>query len=368
MPARPFALSTTLVAVLAATAFGCGEDSQSPTEPGAASSHGPAAAATTAATYTVKELGTLGGQSAGANGINDEGGVVGWSELPDGHSHAFLWRAGKMHDLGALAGGKSEATAINDSDVVVGWSTLASGAQRAVRWQNGKITNLGSLGGRNSQATAINDLGVIVGWSETGNGKTHAFVWQNGTMRDLGTLGGEYSEALGINRAGKIVGRSSVASGESHAFTWKNGVFKDLGTDGHQGAAATAINTKGQIAGEVGPFPDAVGEELDQTYPFIFYQDTWTLIPGGGLTNETHAINNDGLVVGSAYDLRDDTFREDAWVSRPGARDILPPLTPGGIDENLANDINSFGTIVGMSTEVNGNYTGPNHAVLWRRQ
>src|SRR5882724_9982155 len=139
MPARPFALSTALVAALAATAFGCGED-QSPTQPGAAPAHGPAAVATTAATYTVKDLGTLGGQSAGANGINDEGGVVGWSELPNGGFHAFLWRAGKMHDLGALAGGKSQATAINDSDVVVGWSTLASGAQRAVRWQNGKIT------------------------------------------------------------------------------------------------------------------------------------------------------------------------------------------------------------------------------------
>jgi probable HAF family extracellular repeat protein len=245
---------------------------------------------------------------------------------------------------------------------------VANGAQRAVRWQSGKITNLGSLGGRHSQALAINDLGVVVGWSETASGDRHGFVWQNGAMRDLGTLGGSYSAALDINNAGKIVGGSSTASGVGHAFTWRNGVFKDLGNDGHEGAGATAINTKGQIAGVVGARPDAEGEERDMISPFLFYQDTWTLILGGSQTNYVNGINKAGLVVGSGVDLTDDSCRENAFVSRPGARDILPPLTPGGIDQNRANDINSFGTIVGSSTEMDDNCSGPNRAVLWRRQ
>lgn len=293
---------------------------------------------------------------------------MGWSTLANGRRHAFLWRAGTMRDLGALAGGTSEANDINSNDVVVGWSTVASGAQRAVRWQNGKITNLGSLGGRNSVATAINDFGIIVGWSQTAAGNTHAFVWQNGVMRDLGTLGGSFSAAWDINNAGKIVGGASVASGRNHAFSWRNGVLKDLGTNGHDGSVASAINTKGQIAGTVGAFADAEGAERDFSYPFIFYQGQWTLIPGSGPSNELHALNNDGIAVGSGEDPRDEEGREHAWVSRPGVLDVLPPLTPGGIDQNRANDINSFGTIVGSSREMNENFSGPNHAVLWRRQ
>jgi probable HAF family extracellular repeat protein len=266
-----------------------------------------------------------------------------------------------MKDLGALAGGTAEANDINPSDVVVGWTTVANGAQRAVRWQNGKVKNLGTLGGRTSVATAINDAGIIVGYSDLKNGQVHAFVYQNGVMTDLGSPLGGNSVALDINRAGKIVGASGT-----HAVTWKNGVFKDLGDNGHEYATAAAINLKGQIGAIVGPFLDAQGEERDASYPYLFYQDKWTSIGGASITNEVHAINNAGLVVGSGLDLRDESFRERAFVSKPGSSTILPPLTPGGVDEDRANDINSFGTIVGSSTEVIGNGTGPNHAVLWR--
>ncbi len=361
MSKRSLARSTMLVAALA-TALACGEDPQSPSSDGAGvnAPNSPAAAVTTAATYSVKDLGTL-GTDAVANGINDQGGVVGSSWLTNGRQHAFLWRAGKMSDLGALAGGTSEANDINNSDVVVGWSTTANGAQRAVRWQDGKKLNLGTLGGRNSVAYAINDLGVIVGSSETRTGKTHAFVWQNGTMRDLGTVGGDYAVALDINRSGKIVGGSN-----GHAVTWKDGVIKDLGTNGHDGSVATAINTKGQIAGTLGPYPDAEGEELEFTYPFIFYQDSWSrLAPQNGPTNEVHAINRDGLVAGSWVDYYDEFGRGIAWVAGPDTFNVLvlPSLTPGGKPRNSANDINSFGTIVGSSLDQD---SGPEHAVLWR--
>jgi probable HAF family extracellular repeat protein len=362
MSHRPFAPSTALLAGLTAAALGCSEGPQSPTSGDAGIATSDATAA--AVTYTVKDLGTLGGEEAAANAINDHGGVVGWSLLANGRSHAFLWRAGKMRDLGALAGGASEATEINNNDVVVGWTTVASGAKRAVKWQNGNITKLGTLGGRNSVATAINDLGVIVGWSETNTGKTHAFIWRNGVMQDIGALGGGNSQAWDINRAGKVVGGS-----EGHAFTWKDGVFVDLGKHGHEFATATAINTQGQVAGVLGALPDAEGAERDFVSPFIFYRGTWSPGGGSGGTNEVHAINQDGVVAGFGFDFQDDEARINAWVFIPGVEIVkLPPLTPGGIDRNRAHDINSFGTVVGSSAERNGSFTGPSRAVLWRLQ
>jgi probable HAF family extracellular repeat protein len=70
---------------------------QSPTEPSAL----PALAR--ANSYTVIDLGTLGGNQSQAAAINPTGQVVGNSLTATGQTHAFLWDNGKMTDLGTLA-------------------------------------------------------------------------------------------------------------------------------------------------------------------------------------------------------------------------------------------------------------------------
>ena len=232
-----------------------------------------------------------------------------------------------------------------------------------MRWQNGEKHSLGTLGGRNSEATAVSPTGVIVGWSETKAGEHHAFVWQNGTMTDLGVLAGSFSTAFGINRAGKIVGYSSTASGKNHAVVWKNGMIKDLGTNGRMSSVATAVNTRGQITGSVGAFPDAEGEELDASDPFLFQSDTWTMFGTRATTSSAHAISRDGIIVGDDIDLRDDSARgNNAWVRGvDGTVEYLPELAEGN---GVAFGINNFGTIVGQ-TATPSSFA---HAVLWRRQ
>jgi probable HAF family extracellular repeat protein len=365
---RQSAPSFALAALLAAALAACGEDSAAPTGVDTPAQSPAPAAVTADGSYIVKDLGTLGGAEAWANSINDQGGVVGLSYLAGSGRHAFLWRAGKMKDLGALPGGESEGMAINNSDVVVGWSSLPGGNQRAVRWQNGTLKNLGTLGGANSVALAINDLGVIAGYSDLANGQRHAFVWQNGTMRDLGTLGGRFSAAFGINRAGKVVGLTTLASGALRGFSWKDGVRKNLGTDGHLSSDARAINTRGQIAMGLGAFPDAQGQDREAITPYIYYQQGWTPIGGGDITNNVASINDAGTVVGWGLDERDESLKETAWVSKPGVTHILPPITPAETNRNEARDINGFGTIVGSSTVMNGSRQGPIRAALWRQQ
>jgi probable HAF family extracellular repeat protein len=348
-----------LLSTLALAALGCAEDGQAPTGPTAAP--GPDQAVTAAA-YTVKDLGTLGGPYSSARAINNVGSIVGTSSLASGAQHAFLYRAGVMRDLGALAGGQSQALAINDAGVVVGSSTVRSGAWRAVRWKDGVKTNLGTLGGQNSEATGINQAGVIVGWSETASGQHHAFVWRNGVMTDLGTLGGTWSHAYGINRWGRIVGYSTTASGERHAVAWSNtGVVKDLGTRDRVSSVATAINDNGQIAGILGTWPDAAGEELAFSNPFLFYQGTWTVFGTGQLSSDAWAISATGTIVGGDFTEREEDATNDAWVWESGTVTRLPELAPGN---SGAHGVNQYGTIVGYGPST----ADPTHAMLWRRQ
>jgi probable HAF family extracellular repeat protein len=349
-----------LLSTIGIAALGCAEDPVAPTDP-ATPAH-PDGAVTVAATYMIKDLGTLGGAYSEAKAINNVGRVVGLSDLTSGKRHAFLWHAGVMEDLGALGGGLSQALAINDSGVVVGSSTMSSGAWRAVRWKKGVKTNLGTLGGRNSEATGINLAGVIVGWSETSSGKRHAFIWRNGVMTDLGALAGGYSQASGINRYGRVVGWSSASSGRNHAVAWKNGVLQDLGTHGRISSVAAAINDKGQIAGTLGPRLDAEGAELEESTPFLFYQGTWTVFGTGQLSSEARAINVGGIIVGQDEDPRDDFANAEAWLRENGVVQQLPELIDG---HSGANGVNQYGTIVGLGKKTSN---GQSHAVLWRRQ
>jgi probable HAF family extracellular repeat protein len=162
------------------------------------------------------DVGNLGGGSAEATTVADNGDVVGWGYLSGfpTREHAFVWTAGSaMTDLGTLGGNNSQPFGANGNGQVVGWSTTSTGASHAFSWTStGGMVDLGTLGGTTSWAKAVNDSGQVVGYSTTASGAEHAFVWTAETgMVDLGNLPGDNSQALGINAAGQIVGLSYAA-------------------------------------------------------------------------------------------------------------------------------------------------------------
>jgi len=200
---------------------------------------------------TMADLGTLGGPLSSATDINDAGQAAGVSHTGSS-TRAFLWQNDSMQNLGALGGSSSGAYGINNNGQVVGYATDTTQLQRAFLWQNGSMQDLGTLGGAQSHAYDLNDAAQVVGWAYVAGDDDppfHAFLWQNGSMQDLGTLGGHLSQALAINGAGQVVGWSHLANWREHAFLWQNGSMQDLGSLGGDWSLALDINDAGQVVG-----------------------------------------------------------------------------------------------------------------------
>ena len=165
--------------------------------------------------WTVHDLGSLGGGTAGAQAINASGQVVGSSSRGDGVTHAFLWRKGRMTDLGDLGGRYSAAVAINDRGEVLGTSYTANGEIHAFLWRKGRMTDLGS-GDVYAGSGGVNRHGIAIGtaWRTT----HQAVIWIGGVAAALPTLGGT-CEAVAINSHDVIVGQCSKGGGW-HAVRW----------------------------------------------------------------------------------------------------------------------------------------------------
>ena len=202
------------------------------------------------------DLGTLGGASSWGRDIDDRGVVVGGAELPNGLVHAFIWRGGEMRDLGTLGGASSFGEAIGANGDAVGGAALAGDTStHAVLWDDRGITDLGTLGGSFSTARDISE-GDVVGWADTSGDESHAFRWRDGAMVDLGTLGGRFSAANGVNRDGAVVGVSTIAGDiESRGFLVVGEQMFELDERLSNGAGwsmteAFAIDDNGRIAAQ----------------------------------------------------------------------------------------------------------------------
>lgn len=199
-----------------------------------------------------------------AYAINNTGQVAG----EDSNSRAMVWSNGSPNDLGTLGGSTSVARGINDSGLVVGGSSTANGSYHATVWSFGNgsaITDLGTTFSGSSRANAINESGQIVGHASSSD-FTHATLWDGSTITDLGVLREgdrqpSLSTALAINEAGQVVGYSYAVDNsdfDMRAFIWNGSTMTDLNSlmavdtvsEDWKLTSATGINDNGWIVGE----------------------------------------------------------------------------------------------------------------------
>jgi probable HAF family extracellular repeat protein len=313
--------------------------------------------------YNIVDLGTLGGPSSFAYGINNSGNVTGHSPPTSvSNTHAFYYD-GQMHDLGTLGssanGGFSAGSQINASNQIVGTTLDATGTAQAFLWdaQHG----MRSLGLPNTNGAAINKTGQIVGeTASVTNGQVgRAFIWDPTTgvqwIPLLATLPGCFlTNATAVNDASTVTGYCQSTNNGFQAFVWDDahGV-QALDAQGTTESLAFSINNHGQVAGSVTLSP-GVGRAV-----------TWngagniTMLPlivdgqGATLNTAAYSINDLGDEVGIGGQ------RAVLWTGQGGY--LLDDLIPqsSGWQLNQANAINNAGQIAGYGT-----INGQTHAFL----
>jgi probable HAF family extracellular repeat protein len=347
-------------------------------------------------TYTVTDLGTLGGTFGLAHGVNNRGQVAGFATIPgDTAQNAFFWQKGTKTGIPSAFGGPDSNAFFrpSESGQVAGQAETANADPNAEDfcgygthlvclpfvWQNGVMSPLPLLdGGNNGAAFAINDRGRAAGQSEIGTPdptcgptppppffiflETRAVIWDNGRVQPLAAFPGDsQANAIAINDLGQAVGVSgdcfAFQGGLDHAVLWQNGTVTDLGTLGSSNNnGAININNQGQVVG----FSDLTGDIAQ--HAFLWQNGVMTdlgTLPGD-IGSFAPGINDKGQVTGGSFDTSGN-LRAFLWEN--GTMTDLNTLTPSGSDLFLlaAIDINSAGQIAGFAFQLS---TGEIHAFL----
>ena len=314
-----------------------------------------------------------------ALGINNNGDIVGKASFAglDTHDyHATLWSGGVANDLGTL-GLESSASSINDSGVIAGKAfvtTFPTDFKAALFSIGADPVNIHPYDIAYSVSSwsgigDINNSGKMVGSLSTDYYDRLPILWSDSetyTILDAGPLNN--GNAHRINNLGQVTGLIAVNKYDSQgnylgwfpeaAFWDADGTLTPLGTFDGKHCFTGGLNDLGQVPVNVDNgnayerwtyvWQDgAIGERLADL--------------GGGLT-DVHAINSDGLIVGTATTADGE---KHAVLWQAGEIIDLNDLVSGtDLILEYASDINEQGQIIGWGVRDDGTATGQTVAFL----
>jgi probable HAF family extracellular repeat protein len=269
-----------------------------------------------------------------------------------------------------------------------GWVAGDAGvgaAVLAVLWRDGKMTDIGDPGlGGNSIAYGVNQWGIAVGEAEDTSTDRFTsedfcgfqlmgysssptpcvpFIWREGEMVRLKTLGGANGVANQINRWSAIAGYAENTTKDPACPPPQEYEFKPVvwfgddilplptaGTDPE--GLASSINDLGQVVGASGTCTVFNINSLYNLQPVhaLLWQNGRAIDLGnlgGALNNVANDINNRGVVVGGSDLTGDLTSHAFFWA--PESRKMTDMGTLDGDYWSIGIGINDEGELVGAS-------------------
>ena len=257
----------------------------------------------------MNDLSPLTGLPSEPLGINNLGQVAGGSKAANGLVFPAIYdgRKGTLLMTGSLGGFNPDglagiATAINNLGHIVGFSYVPSGEWHAFIYAQGVMRDLGCLQNENpcyAYALDINDQGQVVG----GTGSGHAFLYTLGQMLPLEPGESQSSRAYNINNHGQAVGyyyRGNIGRG----FLYSEGQFTDIVGEGSPYTVAFGINDQGRAVGATWVIDPNVCRDCYSPHAFIYRDGKLILLDSmlpadsGWRLTYAYAINNTGRIVG----------------------------------------------------------------------
>jgi probable HAF family extracellular repeat protein len=292
----------------------------------------------------VIEIGTLGGPSSSAYGINDRGDVTGEADRAQGHSHAFLFRDGKLQDIGSLSPAHGAAgICINNRDQIAGVTT----DEGAFFWENGKMRRIRAVNRPDWElsysVTGLNDAGTVIGTVDDATFWI-GYLWDHG--KATLPVRSAHIETLGyaINNRGDYVWQNIALKKDGQTLLRHHGQDHPIPPMDGISITVSQINDRGCMAGHTGMEDDATRP----IYSDGSRTDLLPLLPGCD-RGEASAINDAGEIVGSCYRASDNTHQARVCYWKAGdvydLNSLIDPKAGWALDS--VDGINRKGWIVG---------------------
>ena len=188
-----------------------------------------------------------GATDAAAEGVNDQGAIVG-SVLDSQGGHGFLLFQGKFTRFRFPGSSSTNASGINNHGQIVGDYTNGASSKAG---QFGFVVHNGvfqSISVPSAPATTralgINNLGAIVGAAGL-----NGFLLSSGHFTTIHFPGSTQTEAFGINDFGVIVGTYFDARNFTHGFKLQSGKYTTIDFPGASNTGVTRIDNEGDMVG-----------------------------------------------------------------------------------------------------------------------
>ncbi len=165
-------------------------------------------------------------QNTSANGITNNGIIVGGYQTSNDSQYGFTWKNGTYTQVPPYPGASQTwPWGINNKGDQSGYVTDSAGNTHGFLLVNGAYTLLDYPGAGYAIAIALNDLDQVVGFycmtaAECGGNEEslNGFLYANGTYTALNVPGITYNVPSGINNSGVIAGSYIDTNGFWHSY------------------------------------------------------------------------------------------------------------------------------------------------------